>query len=166
QTQLNLAPNTAARGTQPTPAPRDSVARETDRQPRGRKGAMDFLQGRSVETMVAVAVAVVAVAVGGALLLRRSKRPKGCLDPENFKKFKLVEKTQISHNVAKFRFALPTPTSVLGLPIGQHISCRGQDATGEEVIKPYTPTTLDSDLGNFQLVIKDVPSRKNVASLP
>ncbi|XP_037407078.1 NADH--cytochrome b5 reductase 1-like [Triticum dicoccoides] len=118
---------------------------------------MDFLQGQSVETMVAVAVAVVAVAVGGALLLRRSKRPKGCLDPENFKKFKLVEKTQISHNVAKFRFALPTPTSVLGLPIGQHISCRGQDATGEEVIKPYTPTTLDSDLGNFQLVIKMYP---------
>ncbi|XP_037414550.1 NADH--cytochrome b5 reductase 1-like [Triticum dicoccoides] len=118
---------------------------------------MDFLQGRSVETMVAVAVAVVAVAVGAALLLRRSKRPKGCLDPENFRKFKLVEKTQISHNVAKFRFALPTPTSVLGLPIGQHISCRGQDATGEEVIKPYTPTTLDSDLGNFQLVIKMYP---------
>lgn len=50
--------------------------------------------------------------------------PSGCLDPENFRKFKLVEKTQISHNVAKFRFALPTPTSALGLPIGQHISCR------------------------------------------
>uniref|UniRef100_A0ACD5VSS5 Uncharacterized protein n=1 Tax=Avena sativa TaxID=4498 RepID=A0ACD5VSS5_AVESA len=118
---------------------------------------MDFLQGRSVETMAAIAVAVVAVAVGGVFLLRRSKKSKGCLDPENFKKFKLVEKTQISHNVAKFRFALPTPTSALGLPIGQHISCRGQDATGEEVIKPYTPTTLDSDLGNFQLVIKMYP---------
>uniref|UniRef100_A0ACD5WKI3 Uncharacterized protein n=1 Tax=Avena sativa TaxID=4498 RepID=A0ACD5WKI3_AVESA len=118
---------------------------------------MDFLQGHSVETMAAIAVAVVAVAVGGVFLLRRSKKPKGCLDPENFKKFKLVEKTQISHNVAKFRFALPAPTSVLGLPIGQHISCRGQDATGEEVIKPYTPTTLDSDLGNFQLVIKMYP---------
>ncbi|KQK10294.1 NADH--cytochrome b5 reductase 1 [Brachypodium distachyon] len=118
---------------------------------------MDFLLGRSVETMVAVAVAVVAVAVGGAFLLRRSKKPKGCLDPENFKEFKLVEKKQISHNVAKFRFALPTPTSVLGLPIGQHISCRGQDATGEEVIKSYTPTTLDCDLGNFQLVIKMYP---------
>lgn len=107
--------------------------------------------------MAAVAVAVVAVAVGGVFLLRRSKKPKGCLDPENFKKFKLVEKTQLSHNVARFRFALPTPTSALGLPIGQHISCRGQDATGEEVIKPYTPTTLDSDLGNFQLVIKMYP---------
>jgi hypothetical protein len=112
----------------------------------------------------------------------------GCLDPENFKEFKLVEKRQLSHNVAKFKFALPTPTSVLGLPIGQHISCRfglfvttfesgferhsryseflsvllclppncsrGQDASGEEVIKPYTPTTLDSDVGSFELVIK------------
>lgn len=48
----------------------------------------------------------------------------GSLDPENFRNFKLVQKKQISHNVAKFRFALPAPTSVLGLPIGQHISCR------------------------------------------
>lgn len=47
-----------------------------------------------------------------------------CLDPEKFKEFKLVTKTQLSHNVAKFKFSLPTPTSVLGLPIGQHISCR------------------------------------------
>lgn len=118
---------------------------------------MDFLQEQSVETTVAVAVAVAAVAAGGAFLLLRSRKPKGCLDPENFRKFKLVEKKQISHNVARFKFALPTPTSVLGLPIGQHISCRGQDATGEEVIKPYTPTTLDSDLGYFELVIKMYP---------
>ena len=48
----------------------------------------------------------------------------GCLDPENFKEFKLVKRTELSHNVAKFRFSLPTPTSVLGLPIGQHMSCR------------------------------------------
>nr|CAB3478659.1 unnamed protein product [Digitaria exilis] len=118
---------------------------------------MDFLQGQSTETLVAVAVAVFAVTAGGAFLLLRSRKPKGCLDPENFRNFKLVEKKQISHNVAKFKFALPTPTSVLGLPIGQHISCRGQDATGEEVIKPYTPTTLDSDLGYFELVIKMYP---------
>lgn len=48
----------------------------------------------------------------------------GSLDPENFKEFKLVKRIQLSHNVAKFTFALPTPTSVLGLPIGQHMSCR------------------------------------------
>ncbi|KAF5207623.1 Nadh--cytochrome b5 reductase [Thalictrum thalictroides] len=81
----------------------------------------------------------------------------GCLDSENFKEFKLVERIQLSHNVAKFKFALPTPSSVLGLPIGQHISCRGKDALGEDVIKPYTPTTLDSDVGYFELVIKMYP---------
>uniref|UniRef100_A0A453T1Y3 Flavoprotein pyridine nucleotide cytochrome reductase-like FAD-binding domain-containing protein n=1 Tax=Aegilops tauschii subsp. strangulata TaxID=200361 RepID=A0A453T1Y3_AEGTS len=51
---------------------------------------------------------------------------QGCLDAEKLKEFKLVQKRQISLNVAKFKFALPTPTSVLGLPIGQHISCRFQ----------------------------------------
>ncbi|CAD6232715.1 unnamed protein product [Miscanthus lutarioriparius] len=114
---------------------------------------MEFLHGQRLET----AVAVVAVAAVAAYLFIRSRKPRGCLDPQNFKEFKLVEKRQLSHNVAKFKFALPTPTSALGLPIGQHISCRGQDAAGEEVIKPYTPTTLDSDLGSFELVIKMYP---------
>ncbi|CAL4894138.1 unnamed protein product [Urochloa decumbens] len=118
---------------------------------------MEFLQGQRLETTVAVAVAVVAVAAGAAYLFVRSRKPKGCLDPDNFREFKLVQKRQLSHNVARFKFVLPTPTSALGLPIGQHISCRGQDAAGEEVIKPYTPTTLDSDLGHFELVIKMYP---------
>ncbi|CAL5095518.1 unnamed protein product [Urochloa decumbens] len=118
---------------------------------------MEFLQGQRLETTVAVAVAVVAVAAGAAYLFVRSRKPKGCLDPDNFREFKLVQKRQLSHNVAKFKFVLPTPTSALGLPIGQHISCRGQDAAGEEIIKPYTPTTLDSDLGHFELVIKMYP---------
>ncbi|XP_008807351.1 NADH--cytochrome b5 reductase 1-like [Phoenix dactylifera] len=116
---------------------------------------MEFLQGNSVE-ILAVAAAVVAVGAGAAYLYL-SKKPTGCLDPENFRDFKLVDKKQLSHNVAKFRFALPTPTAVLGLPIGQHISCRGKDSVGEEVIKPYTPTTLDSDVGYFELVIKMYP---------
>ncbi|RZS13429.1 hypothetical protein BHM03_00045033 [Ensete ventricosum] len=135
---------------------------------------MEILESYGVET-VGIAVAVVAVAAGAAYFFfgKKSKESfvpsqmlcfsfTGSLDPDNFKDFKLVEKNQLSHNVAKFRFALPTPTSVLGLPIGQHISCRlvhllytlGKDNVGEEVIKPYTPTTLDSDVGYFELVIK------------
>ncbi|XP_014491315.1 NADH--cytochrome b5 reductase 1 [Vigna radiata var. radiata] len=117
---------------------------------------MDFLQSSENQILLGVAVAVVAVGIG-AVFLFSSKKRKGVLDPENFKQFKLVKRSQLSHNVAKFTFALPTPTSVLGLPIGQHISCRGKDAQGEEVIKPYTPTTLDSDVGHFELVIKMYP---------
>ncbi|KAH9791113.1 NADH-cytochrome b5 reductase [Citrus sinensis] len=80
-----------------------------------------------------IAVALVAIGAGTAYYFYVTKKPK-----------------------AKFTFALPTPTSVLGLPIGQHISCRGRDDLGEEVIKPYTPATLDSDIGYFELVIKVV----------
>lgn len=117
---------------------------------------LEFLHTLDVQILGAVAVAIVAVVVG-AVFLFSSKKPKVCLDPENFKQFKLVKRVQLSHNVAKFTFALPTPTSVLGLPIGQHISCKGKDSQGEEVIKPYTPTTLDSDVGKFELVIKMYP---------
>ncbi|KAL6966618.1 NADH-cytochrome b5 reductase [Sarracenia purpurea var. burkii] len=119
---------------------------------------MEVLQSHRVDIMIGIAVALVAVGAGTAYYFHLSnKKPKGCLDPENFKEFKLVKLTQLSHNVAKFRFALPMPNSVLGLPIGQHMSCRGKDSQGDEVIKPYTPTTLDSDVGYFDLVIKMYP---------
>ncbi|KAK1426980.1 hypothetical protein QVD17_15662 [Tagetes erecta] len=112
---------------------------------------LDFLKANELPIVIAVfAVSIVA-------FLLYSKKPKGCIDPDNFREFKLVKRTQLSHNVAKFRFALPKPTSVLGLPIGQHISCRGKDSQGEEVTKPYTPTTLDTDVGYFELVIKMYP---------
>lgn len=119
---------------------------------------MELAQSHRAE-MISIAVAVVAVGAAAAYYyyITKKSKAKGCLDPENFKEFKLVKRTQISHNVALFRFALPSPTSVLGLPVGQHMSCRGKDSLGEEVIKPYTPTTLDSDLGYFELVIKMYP---------
>ncbi|CAN1271870.1 NADH--cytochrome b5 reductase 1 [Linum perenne] len=116
---------------------------------------LEFLQSLDPQLLAAVVVAIVTGAI--FLFFSSSKKPRGCLDPESFKEFKLVKRNQLSHNVAKFTFALPTPNSVLGLPIGQHISCRGKDSLGEEVIKPYTPTTLDSDAGHFELVIKMYP---------
>lgn len=117
---------------------------------------MEFLERPDAQLIIGVAVAAVAVGAT-AYFYFSSKKSKVCLNPEEFRAFKLVKRTQLSHNVAKFRFELPTPTSVLGLPIGQHISCRGKDSQGEEVVKPYTPTTLDSDIGYFELVIKMYP---------
>lgn len=117
---------------------------------------MELLQSHRAE-MITIAVALVAVVGATAYYYYLTKKPKGCLDPQNFREFELVKRTQLSHNVAKFKFALPTPMSVLGLPIGQHMSCRGKDSLGDEVVKPYTPTTLDSDVGYFELVIKMYP---------
>lgn len=42
---------------------------------------------------------------------------------------------------------------MLGLPIGQHISIQA-NIDGKNVMRSYTPTTLDNDKGYFELVVK------------
>ena len=64
------------------------------------------------------------------------------------------------------RFELPSPTHCLGLPIGQHIYLSARYTlplsvdtfvsriNGSLVVRPYTPTSSDEDLGHMDLVIK------------
>ncbi|KXX78212.1 NADH-cytochrome b5 reductase 1 [Madurella mycetomatis] len=98
--------------------------------------------------------------------------PKKVLKPDAFQEFELKEKTIISHNVAIYRFALPTPTSVLGLPIGQHISIGAHlaqpDGSSKEIVRSYTPISGDHQPGYFDLLIKSYPTgniSKHMASL-
>jgi NAD(P)H-flavin reductase len=65
----------------------------------------------------------------------------------------LSTNTRRQADTARYRFALPTPTDSLGLPIGQHISI-GAEIDGKNVVRSYTPTTLDEDKGHFDLVVK------------
>lgn len=80
------------------------------------------------------------------------------LHPEEFREFPLTEKTIVSHNVAIYRFSLPKPTDVLGLPIGQHISLAvtfpGQP---KPTVRSYTPISSDEDVGHFDLLLKSYP---------
>ncbi|KAK3295512.1 uncharacterized protein B0H64DRAFT_341057 [Chaetomium fimeti] len=87
--------------------------------------------------------------------------PKVVLKPDTFQEFELKEKTIISHNVAIYRFSLPSPSSILGLPIGQHISIGatlGQpDGTKKEIVRSYTPISGDHQPGYFDVLIKSYP---------
>jgi len=82
---------------------------------------------------------------------RSVRRP--VLDPKEWKEFPLKQKIVISPNTAMYRFALPHPSDVLGLPIGQHISVSAE-INGKEIMRSYTPTSSDDDLGHFDLLIK------------
>ncbi|KAI0695362.1 NADH-cytochrome b5 reductase [Cytidiella melzeri] len=81
-----------------------------------------------------------------------SKR-KPVLDPGKWLEFPLKEKIVISPNTALYRFALPHPNDVLGLPIGQHVSVQAE-INGKDIQRSYTPTSSDDDLGHFDLLIK------------
>lgn len=75
------------------------------------------------------------------------------LDPKRRIPFRLVEKRMLSHDTRLFRFALQSPEHVLGLPVGKHMFLSAT-VDGKFVMRAYTPTSSDDDVGYFDLVIK------------
>nr|DBA30354.1 TPA: hypothetical protein GDO54_006348 [Pyxicephalus adspersus] len=66
---------------------------------------------------------------------------------------RLILREEISHDTRRFRFALPSPEHILGLPIGQHIYLSAR-IDGNLVVRPYTPVSSDDDKGFVDLVVK------------
>ncbi|KIJ45122.1 hypothetical protein M422DRAFT_59928 [Sphaerobolus stellatus SS14] len=81
------------------------------------------------------------------------RKSKPVLDPTVWQEFSLIEKVVISPNTALYRFGLPNPNDVLGLPIGQHISVEAE-INGKRIMRSYTPTSSDDDKGHFDLLVK------------
>lgn len=118
--------------------------------------------------VLGAAVAVAAIVVIG-IAFTVLKKPKVFLDKTR-QKLTLVTKTQLSHDTYRFRFALPEPSMILGLPVGKHFKVfapiragvvagewngrEDPEASASEIQRSYTPTTSDSTRGHVELVIK------------
>ncbi|XP_055669426.1 NADH-cytochrome b5 reductase 2 isoform X1 [Falco peregrinus] len=107
---------------------------------------------------VAVAVLVVAASALLMLLLLRGtgRRASGIVtlrDPLAKYPLRLLDKEEISHDTKKFRFGLPSPDHVLGLPVGQHVYLSAK-IDGNLVIRAYTPVSSDETKGYVDLIIK------------
>ena len=100
------------------------------------------------EQVVLVAGLTIAVSYFVFRLLKSSKKKQSVtlVDPEKKVALPLIEKKIVSHDTRIFRFGLPSPSHVLGLPIGQHIYLTAH-IDGKTVIRPYTPISSDDDLG-------------------
>ena len=46
------------------------------------------------------------------------------ISKREYRDFKLIKRIDVNHNTRQFRFALQTPDTVLGLPVGQHMSVK------------------------------------------
>ena len=90
---------------------------------------------------------------GDGDIRKKFKNHSVAFSPEEWRKFPLVEREEISHDVRRFRFALPSKEHIIGLPIGQHISFKFV-SEGKEVIRSYTPTTSNDEAGYVDFVIK------------
>ncbi|KAJ5908795.1 NADH-cytochrome b5 reductase 1 [Penicillium taxi] len=107
---------------------------------------------------ITYAVAAAGVWASAIVFSSGSSKPRKVLKPAEFQDFTLKEINNISHNVAIYRFALPRPTDILGLPIGQHISLAATIAgQPKEVVRSYTPISSDNEIGYFDLLVKAYP---------
>ncbi|XP_050672699.1 NADH-cytochrome b5 reductase 2 isoform X1 [Leptidea sinapis] len=84
---------------------------------------------------------------------QKKKNPVTLVDPNTKYQLPLIEREEISHDTRRFRFGLPTPEHVLGLPIGQHIHLSVK-LNDDLVIRAYTPVSSDEEKGYVDLVIK------------
>lgn len=112
---------------------------------------------RLLELPVLVGVAVI---LASLLLLffkglgsKSKKDPITLKDPSIKYALPLIDKEEISHDTKKFRFGLPSPQHILGLPVGQHIFLSAK-VDGNLVIRAYTPVSSDEDHGFVDLVVK------------
>ena len=119
-------------------------------------GLPDGMDVEAFVLTVAAAVALTIVLLDFVFGSARTRR-KTTLDAKNPTKkvaLRLESKTELSHDTYLFRFALPSPEHVLGLPIGQHVALSYIDDDGKEQSRPYTPTSSDVDRGRVDFVIK------------
>ena len=65
----------------------------------------------------------------------------------------LVGRRKYNHDSTVFSFGLPAGKS-LNLPVCACVLVRGKNASGEVAVRPYTPTSPNSVLGSFDLLVK------------
>jgi len=109
---------------------------------------------RLVPVLVGVGVVAASALIAKLVLDQRKKVKKVTLvDPAVKYPLRLLEKVVLSHDTRLFRFALPSTEHCLGLPVGQHIYLSAR-INGSLIVRPYTPTSSDEDLGHMDLVVK------------
>ena len=110
-----------------------------------------------VPILVGVGVVAASALIAKVLLDMKKKKKVTLLDPNVKYALELKERKDLSHDTRLFRFALPSAEHCLGLPIGQHIYLSAR-INGSLVVRPYTPTSSDEDMGHMDLVVKIYPA--------
>ncbi|KAL7748643.1 hypothetical protein RI367_006054 [Sorochytrium milnesiophthora] len=91
------------------------------------------------------------------------------LDPQAFKPFALKEVLPISPNTAIYRFAFPHMNQRADMPTASFVlTSFTPEGSDKPVVRPYTPTSDEAQLGHLDLVVKQYPTgamSKHIASL-
>jgi len=88
------------------------------------------------------------------------------LDPNEWKNFTVSEKSRVTHNTFRLRFAFPDKDMASGLTTASCLLTKAplgkekEDGSKAPVIRPYTPENLGDQKGFLDLVVKGYPQGK------
>ncbi|XP_049636608.1 NADH-cytochrome b5 reductase 2 [Suncus etruscus] len=102
--------------------------------------------------VTAIGLTVLVLTLRG-LNSRRKRLLVTLRDPDTKYPLPLIEKEEITHNTRRFRFKLPTPDHVLGLPVGNYVQVIAS-INDNLVTRSYTPVSSDDDQGFVDLIVK------------
>lgn len=78
------------------------------------------------------------------------------LTPKDFRTFPVRKVESLTHNTKRITLRLPHPKDDMGMTPASMVLVRAL-IDGKPVVRPYTPTNLNEDLGRIELVIKSYP---------
>ncbi|KAF5377526.1 hypothetical protein D9615_005244 [Tricholomella constricta] len=113
-------------------------------------GTCDLVEVASSPAVLFTAAVIATTVIYSKVVRNGRAKP---LDPAAWIEYPLEKKIQVSPNTAIYRFTLPHPQDVLGLPVGRHISVCAE-INGKDIVRSYTPISNDEDRGHFDLLIK------------
>jgi len=120
--------------------------------------------------MLAGAITVIGIVYYVAIKLKSRTPFLKMQDRNTVVKVPLIARENLSHDTVRFSFGLPTPDTVLGLPVGACVKFYCPNVTGEvagqwngredsekdesAIERKYTPCSSDRQKGSFDMVIK------------
>ncbi|ESN98463.1 hypothetical protein HELRODRAFT_185829 [Helobdella robusta] len=111
-----------------------------------------------VSTVLPLVTGLIVISVTAAFWLGRKflfsmAPPITLINKDTKYSLKLIEKRSLNHDTRVFKFELPSPNHVLGLPVGQHVFLTAK-VDDKLVIRPYTPISCEDDKGYMELLVK------------
>jgi cytochrome-b5 reductase len=84
----------------------------------------------------------------------KSTDKKSPFKPDEFQNFRLINSRFESHDTRRFIFALENPDQEFFLPVSSCVLAKFTDEDGKDVVRPYTPITVNGQKGHFEVLVK------------
>lgn len=96
-------------------------------------------------------------ALAGAAPARSEGEKKTALSPGEFRAFKVRSVESVTHNTKRLVFDLPGDDYEMGIVTASVLLAKAS-VDGKTVVRPYTPTNINSEKGFLELVVKGYAS--------